>query len=136
MESVVFPGNFSSLNAIRSFFTKAAKETGLDEQSLFDIQLAVDEAASNIIDHAYGGENIGDIECSYQILDNKLEIFMRDQGKPFNPKGIEQPDLKSDVCCRTPGGLGLHFMRELMDEVDFSFNGNSGNVIKMVKNTG
>jgi serine/threonine-protein kinase RsbW len=124
MKTAVFPGRFSSLEEIRAFFTEAAIEAGLNEQCQFDIQLATDEAASNIIDHAYGGEGVGDIKCSYRILDDKLELFLRDRGKPFDPSEIEQPDLKSDVCYRKPGGLGLHFMRKLMDEVDFYFNCN------------
>jgi len=133
MKTTVFPGDFSSLDEIRTFFTAAGKEAGLDQQTLYDIQLAADEAASNIIDHAYGGEGIGKIECSYRILDDRLEIFLKDFGKPFNPRSIEQPDLEIDPCDRPPSGLGLYFMQQLMDEVVFYFNGDGGNVLKMVK---
>jgi serine/threonine-protein kinase RsbW len=59
--------------------------------------------------------------------------MMRDFGKPFNPKRVKNPDLESDVCCREEGGLGLHFMRSLMDSVEFSFNGHGGNLLTMTK---
>jgi serine/threonine-protein kinase RsbW len=134
MRSIAFPGRFSSLDDIRNFFAQGAKEAGLDEKSICDVELAVDEAASNIIDHAYEGEGKGNIECSYQVIPDGLEMTLRDHGKPFNPDEIEPPDLKSDICSRRQRGLGLHFMRSLMDSIEFSFNhSRGGNVLKMVK---
>jgi serine/threonine-protein kinase RsbW len=134
MRSIVFPGKFSSLDNIRDFFAQGAKEAGLDEKSICDVELAVDEAASNIIDHAYEGEDKGDIECSYRVISDGLEVTLRDHGKPFDPEQIEPPDLESDVCCRKQGGLGFHFMRSLMDSIEFSFNhGRGDNVLTMVK---
>ena len=133
MRTAVFPGRFASLDNIRTFFSEGAKEAGLTDKSQFDIQLATDEAASNIIDHAYGGEDKGTIECSYKVFDDRLELFLRDSGKPFDPKDVEIPDLTTDVCFRKPRGLGLHFIRNLMDEVNFSFDESKGNLLKMVK---
>lgn len=135
MRSIAFPGRFSSLNEIRNYYTQAAKEAQLDNQSICDVQLAVDEAAANIIDHAYGGEDMGDIECSYNAQPGKLEVIMRDHGEPFNPEKVKPPDLESDISRRKQGGLGLHFMKSLMDSVEFSFNGQGGNILKMVKST-
>lgn len=133
MITMAFPGRFSSLDAIRNFYVRAAEQAGLDKDSIADIELAVDEAASNIIDHAYGGEGKGEIECSYRVIAEGLEMILHDHGKPFDPKAVVEPDLASDVCCREPGGLGLHFMKSLMDSVDFSFNGHGGNLLTMTK---
>src|SRR4030042_676132 len=110
MRSIAFPGRFSSLDDIRDFYTQAAKEAELDRKSIYDVQLAVDEAAANIIDHAYEGEGKGEIECSYRVIPEGLEVILHDHGKPFDPETVVQPDLTSDVCCRDPGGLGVHFM--------------------------
>lgn len=134
MDTMTFPGRFSSLELIRDFFGDAARKAGMDEKSIDEVRLAADEAASNIIDHAYGGENIGDIECSYNIQPEALLVIMRDFGKPFDPDLVKRPDLVADVCCREPGGLGLHFMKSLMDHVEFSFNGHGGNILTMKKN--
>lgn len=133
MITVSFPGLFSNLDRIRDFYTNAARQAGLEGKAVDDVELAVDEAASNIIQHAYGGENKGEIECSYSIDANGLTVVMRDFGKPFNPNLVKNPDLDSDVCCREEGGLGLHFMRSLMDSVEFSFNGHGGNLLTMTK---
>jgi len=121
------------LDAIRNFYARAAEQAGLDEESTADVELAVDEAASNIIDHAYGGEGKGEIECSYRVIPEGLEVILHDHGKPFDPETVEKPDLTSDVCCREPGGLGLHFMKSLMDSVEFSFHGHGGNLLTMTK---
>jgi len=130
---MAFPGRFSSLDAIRNFYARAAEQAGLDEDSIADIELAVDEAATNIIDHAYGGEGKGEIECSYRVIPEGLEVILHDHGKPFDPEAVAEPDLVSDPCCRKPGGLGMHFMRSLMDSVKFSFNGHGGNLLTMTK---
>jgi serine/threonine-protein kinase RsbW len=133
VKTEIFTGVYSSLDKIRTFFTKAAKEAGLGERSQFDVQLAADEAASNIIDHAYCGEGKGDIECSYQIFDDKLVLIFKDFGEPFDPAGVEPPDTGSDVCRRKSRGLGLFFMSKLMDEIEFNFDADSGNILRMVK---
>ncbi len=133
MRSIAFPGRFSSLDDIRDFYTQAAKEADLDMKSIYDVQLAVDEAASNIIDHAYEGEGKGEIECSYKATPGKLEVIMRDHGKTFNPKSVKPPNLKANLNHRKERGLGLHFMKTLMDSVDFSFNSRGGNILTMIK---
>lgn len=133
MITMAFPGRFSNLDAIRNFYTHAAEQAGLDKESIAEVELAVDEAASNIIDHAYGGEGKGEIECSYRMIPEGLEIILHDHGKPFDPEVVASPDLTSDVCCREPGGLGLHFMKSLMDSVEFSFHGHGGNLLTMTK---
>lgn len=133
MITVSFPGRFSSLDRIRNFYTAAGRQAGLEGKAVDDVKWAVDEAASNIIQHAYGGENKGEIECSYSIDTDGLIVMIRDFGKPFNPKQVKNPDLKSDMCCRDEGGLGLHFMRSLMDSVEFTFNGHGGNLLTMIK---
>jgi len=138
MKPVVFSGVFSSLENIRDFFAQAANEAGLADSQVYDVQLAVDEAATNIIEHAYGGEGKGEIECSYQIMPDGLKILLRDHGLPFDPQAVQTPNVPCDMCKHKNGGLGLHFMRSLMDSVDFSFEGSGGNLLTMTimkKNT-
>ena len=129
----VFPANFKSLEKIRDFFANAAREAGLDEDAVYNIQMAADEAAANIIDHAYGGEDKGVIECSYEILEDGLRIVLHDHGRSFDPELIAPPDISSDPCSRKPRGLGLYFMQKLMDNVSFAFNGDGGNILTMEK---
>ena len=133
MKKLIVPASFASLEKIRDYFSRASAEAGLDEEAVFDVQLAVDEAASNVIDHAYEGECESEIECGYELLKDGLKLNLHDHGKPFDPEKVELPDIISDPTRRKEGGLGLYFMRQMMDEVNFSFSGDGGNDLTMIK---
>ena len=133
MINLIVPASFASLEKIRDYFSQAASKAGLDEDAVFEVQLAVDEAASNIIDHAYDGECESEIECTYEILKDGLCLNLHDHGRPFDPDKVELPDIISDPARRKQGGLGLYFMRQMMDEVNFSFSGDGGNDLTMIK---
>ena len=136
MKKLIVPASFTSLEEIRDYFSRAAQEAGLDEEAIFEVQVAVDEAASNIIDHAYEGECESEIECSYEIKKENLKLNLHDHGKPFDPEKVELPDIMVDPTRRKKGGLGLYFMRQMMDEVNFSFSGDGGNDLTMIKRRG
>ncbi|MHB8134045.1 MAG: ATP-binding protein [Anaerolineaceae bacterium] len=131
----IFPGRYDSLEKISEFIQENTKNAGFDGFTSYTIETAVDEACSNIIEHAYGQENIGDIEISVSINPSNLTIYIKDNGKPFNPKSIPKPNLSSNLYERKGDGLGLYMMRQWMDEVQFEFVDNK-NVLKMVKNKG
>jgi serine/threonine-protein kinase RsbW len=135
-QKLTFPGRFDSLAAISQFVGGAAEAASFDEREVYQVQLAVDEASTNIIEHAYGGEGRGDIEITCRIDDEGLTVILRDSGSPFEPNGVSSPNLGSNLADRDLGGLGLYFMRQLMDEVHFEFTPHSGNVLTMVKRKG
>lgn len=133
MTTVVFPGRYESLSEIRDFVVEIAKEAGFQDFDLYAVELAVDEACSNIIEHAYGGENKGNIELTCNLTARGLEIILRDNGKTFNPAIIPEPNFGLGIEELKPGGAGLFLMRKMMDEVTFDFSKASGNVLTMVK---
>ena len=132
-ETRTFAGRYASLAAIGQFIAEAAEAAGFAAPAVHEVELAVDEACSNIIEHAYGSEGRGDIEVTYRINDKGLTVILRDRGHPFDPNSVAAPDLEAPLEERNGGGLGLHFMRHLMDEVRFDFTSNSGNVLTMFK---
>ena len=85
MPSKNFAGQYTSLETIAEYITQASQDAGFDSKDTYAIQLAVDEACSNIIEHGYGEKKGGKICCGYQILENGLEITIQDWGKPFKP---------------------------------------------------
>ena len=137
VRKATYPARYESLSELRKFARRAAKATGLSEKAVYAVQMAVDEAFTNIIEHAYGGESDEKVECQCVIGEDGLTIWMRDCGTGFNPEDIKDPDLDAPLEERTAGGLGLFFMRQLMDEVQFSFKqgeeGQDCNILKMVK---
>jgi serine/threonine-protein kinase RsbW len=132
-QTVVFPGTYDSLTGIVDFVTAAAKKAGLDMRGVHAVQLAVDEACSNIIQHAYGGEGRGYIKCTCCIDSDGLTMTLTDHGASFDPDSVPEPDLQGDLECRAEGGLGVYIMRQLMDEVRYEFTPDAGNVLTMVK---
>ena len=128
-----FIGRFDSLAQIREFVARAAGAAGLGPAAVYAVEMAVDEACTNIIEHAYGSEGRGDIECTCQPDTEGLTVTLRDYGRPFDPSGVPKPDTNASLEGRTEGGLGLYLIRELMDEVHFEFTPDSGNVLTLVK---
>ena len=133
VQTSVFPGEFASLEAIAAFVGQAVQAADLDAQAAYAVQMAVDEACSNIIEHAYGAEMAGDIVCTLEITPDSLIVVLRDQGRCFDPTQVSHPDLAANLKDRLLGGLGVHFMRQLMDRVEHRFEPGMGNVLTMVK---
>jgi anti-sigma regulatory factor (Ser/Thr protein kinase) len=145
---ITVSGEFKNLKKILGFVQKAVRKAGFSEAENYKIQLAVDEAFTNIIEHAYGAEKIGDIECLCEYKDPDITIQLIDFGHPFDPRSIETPNLNANLMDRKTGGLGLYFIHQLMDEVRFysipenapimnqSFSPRPCNVLVMVKRRG
>jgi serine/threonine-protein kinase RsbW len=119
------------LARIREFIADAMRAFGLDDRKSFEVQLAVDEACANIMHYAYS-EAGGVIELSCERRNDAVRVIIKDQGKPFDPTAVPPPDLDADVEDRAVGGLGIYFMRRMMDEVSYKFR-NGENVLTMVK---
>lgn len=128
-----FPSRFESLAGIRNFVNLAAKNAGFNEKEIYAVELAVDEACANIIEHAYDGEGKGQIECTCNDINGGLEIIIKDDGKPFDPDSVPSPDFSVDLEDLQPRGAGLFIIRNLMDDVSFTFSKNKGNILRMVK---
>mgnify|MGYP001271703475 CR=1 FL=1 len=132
MPTTVFPGSYDSLQPIAALIRQAAQEIGFDDCETYKIETSVDEACSNIIEHAYGGEDRGQIELTYEIEPDRLIIILRDNGQVFNPKKVARPNTKAPLSKRAAHGLGLFIMQKWMDEVEFSIQGGM-NQVTMVK---
>jgi serine/threonine-protein kinase RsbW len=131
-ETRSFPGSFENLARIGNFVREIAKDAGFEKFAIYSIELAVDEACSNIIEHAYQGEGKGSIRCTCSASEATLTIILMDRGQSFDPSNISQPNLSQDINEREAHGLGLYFIRQWMDEVSFATNGPE-NVLTMVK---
>ncbi|HBX68015.1 MAG TPA: ATP-binding protein [Chloroflexi bacterium] len=133
MPSKTFAGRFTSLEKIADFIAQAAQKAGFDSKSAYAIQLAVDEACSNIIEHGYAERENGKICCNYEVLENGLKIVIQDWGKSFNPNEVPKPNFEVALEDLKPRGAGLYFMKEIMDEVNFEFDNKDGNLLTMIK---
>ena len=136
MKTKTYPANYKSLATISQFIIEQAEDAGFSPKDVYAIQIAVDEACSNIIDHAYGGENLGEITIKFNNFKNKIQIILIDKGKPFILEDVPEPDLTSPLETRKERGLGVFFMKNFMDRVLFEFSQSEGNILTMEKNKG
>lgn len=122
-----------NLSEIRDFVGGHALEYGFDDQKVADIRLAVDEACTNIIKHAYVNDSEENLAITIEVDDEKFMIYLIDRGEGFDVKTYQKPDLKSQIEQKKRGGMGVHLMLNLMDEVTYKVKNNM-NVLYMCKN--
>jgi serine/threonine-protein kinase RsbW len=118
---------------VREFVGEAARAFGFSEEDTANIVLAVDEACTNIIKHAYQYATDKEIEVSIFPQDRSFEIRIYDSGKSFDPSTIRQPDLKEHIGHRKRGGLGVYMMKKLMDKVEYNFHKGKRNEVRLIK---
>jgi serine/threonine-protein kinase RsbW len=132
VRQLIVRGRYENIPTITSFVGEAAEAAGLGDSGVFHCQMAVDEACTNVIEHAYGGEDVGDIHITCTVQPGVCEIDVFDRGRPFVPDEVPQPQMQTTIEELTPGGIGLHIMKQVMDVVDFSFT-DGGNRLHMIK---
>ena len=122
-----------NLLEVREFVSDAARQFGFSDEDVANIVLAVDEACTNIIKHAY--QYAPDKEISVAIIRNNgaFEVKIRDNGKNFNPEALRAPDLKQNLSHHRRGGLGVYLMKKLMDKVEYNFASGESNEVSLVK---
>jgi serine/threonine-protein kinase RsbW len=130
--SFTFPGMYASLSEIAGVVKDKSLEAGLSETSINAVECAVDEACSNIIEHAYGGEGKGEIYLNIEIIPEGIKIMITDHGKSFRPEDVEEPNIQAPLSHRKASGLGLYMMKKCMDDVSFDFQ-EGCNTLTMVK---
>lgn len=122
-----------NLLEVREFVSDAARQFGFADEEVANIVLAVDEACTNIIKHAY--QYAPDKEISISILrnDGAFEIKIIDEGKDFNPNELRAPDLRQNLSQHRRGGLGVYLMKKLMDKVEYNFSSGRKNEVSLTK---
>ena len=111
-----------NLPKIGEFLDEAMQHYGVDSlKDTYAVQLSVDEACTNIIEHAYAYRSDGKIviHCVVSEASDKFVVNIMDWGKPFDPTTLPEPDTESGLNDRKAGGLGIFFMRKFMDEISY-----------------
>jgi len=116
------------LPPFRKDLRQILSQAGWEKKTTEEILLAVDEALTNIIRHAYGGKP-GKMAVSVTTADNKIEIVLEDRGIKFDPTQVPSPELPR----HKPGGLGIHFIRTIMDQMIYDDRDPTGNQLCLIK---
>jgi serine/threonine-protein kinase RsbW len=116
---------------LSKFIGNSMLKFGLGDYGQFQVQLAVEEAVTNIIKH--GSLEVNDkISIKCQKRDNEIHIIIEDPGKPFNQKDVCEPDLKISPLKRDPGGLGIYFIKKYMDKINYTYK-DGKNILTLIK---
>ena len=110
---LTIPARAEYITLCRLALTGIARLRSLSDELVADLKLALTEAASNSVRHAYGEEDVGVVEISYELLPDRLVIEVSDDGEGFDP--AEDGDL-GDLESLTEGGLGIAIIRSIADE--------------------
>ncbi len=121
-----------NLDVFRDFIETACAESGVGPDETFALKLAMDEACSNIIVHGYAGLEPGSIALDLEIGPELVTLRITDFGRPFEPHAGQAPDVTASIEDRPIGGLGLFFIFNMMDRVDYH-SGESGNTLILTK---
>ncbi len=125
-DSRVFQASISELSKMLRWVRSKLKMYEVENKKCGRIELALEEALVNIIFHAYThSAGILEIQVSYYKEDRVIEFTILDQGKPFNPLEYQKLDITSNVEQRIPGGLGIHFLKKISDDLSYLRRGES-----------
>ena len=132
-EEITIPAQMSYLLQIRQFVEHIGKKYHFSEKVINSFKLVVDEACTNIIRHGYVDVKNGEITLKAIIRRMSLTIVIIDQGKSFDPRQANTPDLAKYVDIGKRGGLGILMMRKLMDDINYTVT-EHGNEFRLTKN--
>ncbi|HWQ34835.1 MAG TPA: ATP-binding protein [Blastocatellia bacterium] len=127
------PSSTENLALIREFVTTVGSQAGMSDTDIGKLELAVDEACANVIEHAYGHDVSKEVIIRAIIEEDALRIEISDTGKGFDPATVPQPELDQLVAQRKSGGLGLRLIKNLMDEVQYEIVPGQKNELRMTK---
>jgi serine/threonine-protein kinase RsbW len=111
---LTIPARAEYITLCRLALTGIARLRELSDELLADLKLALTEAASNSVRHAYGDKDAGVVDISYQLFSDRLVIEVTDEGEGFDPAEAE-----GDAAELSEGGLGIAIIRAIADEVEF-----------------
>jgi anti-sigma regulatory factor (Ser/Thr protein kinase) len=118
MEQITLPARIDHLTDVFSFVENAARNAGLNDKQLNNLNIAVEEIFVNIARYAYpSGE--GGVTVSVSADADKLIIEFKDCGMPYNPLAKPDPDTSSSADEREIGGLGIYMVKQMMDSVKY-----------------
>lgn len=123
----------SEIPRLLEWVTEACGAEGLGEDIRFKLMLALEEAVTNAIDHAFDGVPPPHrISVRLDVGAGSIAAEVVDNGREFDPTAAPEPDLTLTLEERTPGGLGIHLMRRVMDRLEYTRRG-AENVLRMEK---
>ncbi len=132
-ETIHIESRTDRLIAVREFVSASARKFGFSDEEVSKIALAVDEACTNVIKHAYKFDPTKDITVTIRPRGRTFEVSIKDTGREFDPGEIMAPDMKEYLTHYRRGGLGIYLMKSLMDKVEYDIEPGKKNEVRLTK---
>jgi serine/threonine-protein kinase RsbW len=132
---LVVPNDTQYLATVRGEVTKVVEQSAFGQRDQKLLILAVDEAVTNIMEHAYDNDLEGelDVELILEADASRFEVIIRDSGKEFDPSTVDIPDIAAHVGKGQKHGLGIFLIRQIMDEINYTYVHGEKNQLQMIK---
>jgi serine/threonine-protein kinase RsbW len=127
------PSSTENLALIREFVTTVGKQATMSDEDIAKLELAVDEACANVIEHAYGHDITKEVDVRAVFDEDEVRISVIDSGRGFDPEKIDQETVEQLVAKRKSGGLGFRLIKSLMEEVSYEIVPGQKNELHMTK---
>lgn len=118
MNTLKIASDLAELDKMRTFLKKSLEGLSVSDKDYFKIELALLEICVNIIRYAYPNDK-GEIFLKIWLDEGKMFLEIRDWGVPFDPRGLEEPDIQDIIRSEKKGGLGVFLFRKLMDGFEY-----------------
>jgi serine/threonine-protein kinase RsbW len=131
--TLTVPSATENLARIREFVVNVGSQAGLGEDDVAKLELAVDEACANVIEHAHAHDSNKEVTVRATFDAATLRIEVVDEGEGFDPTVVPSTSVEQMVHDRRTGGLGLRVMKSLMDEVSYEIVPGERNRLRLLK---
>jgi anti-sigma regulatory factor (Ser/Thr protein kinase) len=132
-DEIVCEARRERLADLLAFIDRASARTALPPAVAFDVRLATEEAVMNVIEHGYAGMTPGQITLRFRRDPRQIVITVEDDAPYFDPSTIRPADPDAPLDRRSVGGLGWHFVTQLMDQTRHERRHPHGNRLTLVK---
>lgn len=134
-QELVITNDLATLSQVRDLVAAAVQHGAFPAQFTNRLQIAVDEAVTNIVEHGYADRPRGaaTIHLAAQVSPEEFRITVTDHGHTFDPNTLTDIDIERHVAQGHSGGLGVFLMRKIMDVVDYRYEAGKKNRLVLVK---
>ena len=131
--SITVSASTSQIADVRDFVAHHAEAYGFSQEDVHDIKLAVDEAYTNVIKHAYNFDATKNVQVKILTKGNEFTISLADEGTAFDPSTYKEPDIPQRIMLRKRGGVGVYLIHKLMDRVEYRNDGVQNEILMSKK---
>jgi anti-sigma regulatory factor (Ser/Thr protein kinase) len=124
--------DLSELERLHPFLEEIGQKIGVSKKCIFETNLTLEEVFSNIVSYGFDDQADHHIKITVTSGRGSFKVCVEDDGRPFNPLKAGKPDLDYDLNHCEPGGLGIHLIKHLMDDIQYKRHQNK-NVLTMTK---